>query len=752
MENVSDEEDKKRTFKKELEGSVRKFQTMSNEIEQTSIGLLKTSRLGDRFHTIAPKLKKWRIRNFKSIKSAEVELAPLTVLVGANSAGKSSLLQSILLMAQNASQDSEVVTLGSRGGIFFNGQLVELGSINECLHRSHLTPNQWKELDMSRGQIVAHQSSSKVGFGADFFLGRNFFKNVGGIQGAGRNSPEEMKWDFDLLSNDEDLEGIGQISSSKLELFRTSDGIEMLGSITSEVVNNSRLESMVLDNPAFNMGYKTNVWESEEFQYTFRDRDLPKLREKNFDAISFSAGLPSKGLIEQSRIETILELLEYEWLSLFENNRFKGNRSLFESFASKYLEFDQEGNQVPFDSSRLTTISKATDQALESLKSILEEEIKSESDSRDASIRQRPLRFKLREMIDYTNIFWDTLKSELSSHHYDLEAMGAFLSGVSEFDPDYLPAKEDQLRSEMRIFIDNLVTRAKNDFAKMPLAQEKIYVDLTDRNSRGSFMAVSGIGNRIFSHTEYWNEYLKNHIRYIGPVREEAKAFYPYISSATITNQMPLGPKGEYLAQILYDSTLRKFPLPNDLKFSKNISIKDAVNAWIPALGLSGEIEVIPRGRQGIYLSYGRDVLPMVGTGVSQVLPVLVLCLLSNPGDLILLEQPELHLNPSIQQRLADFFLAMSKTGRQLIVETHSEYLVTRLRLAGLKNDVNRDLHKILFVEKNEFEGTIFREVKSNNFGEIEDWPQGFFDQATNDMRELIIEISKRKIKNNSDN
>jgi predicted ATPase len=142
----------------------------------------------------------------------------------------------------------------------------------------------------------------------------------------------------------------------------------------------------------------------------------------------------------------------------------------------------------------------------------------------------------------------------------------------------------------------------------------------------------------------------------------------------------------------------------------------------------------------------------MVGTGVSQVLPVLVLCLLSNPGDLILLEQPELHLNPSIQQRLADFFLAMSKTGRQLIVETHSEYLVTRLRLAGLKNDVNRDLHKILFVEKNEFEGTIFREVKSNNFGEIEDWPQGFFDQATNDMRELIIEISKRKIKNNSDN
>ena len=171
----------------------------------------------------------------------------------------------------------------------------------------------------------------------------------------------------------------------------------------------------------------------------------------------------------------------------------------------------------------------------------------------------------------------------------------------------------------------------------------------------------------------------------------------------------------------------------------------DAVNKWIPVLGLIGEVDVSPRGRQGIHLSYGHDVLPMVGTGVSQVLPVLVLCLTSNPGDLILLEQPELHLNPSIQQKLAEFFLAMSKTGRQLIVETHSEYLVTRLRLAGLKDNSQQDLYKLLFVEKSESEGTVYREVKSNSYGEIQEWPKGFFDQATNDIRELMIEISKRK-------
>jgi predicted ATPase len=94
----------------------------------------------------------------------------------------------------------------------------------------------------------------------------------------------------------------------------------------------------------------------------------------------------------------------------------------------------------------------------------------------------------------------------------------------------------------------------------------------------------------------------------------------------------------------------------------------------------------------------------------------------------------------------------MSKTGRQLIVETHSEYLVTRLRLVGLKENSDQDLYKLLFVEKNGSAGTNYREVKANSFGEIQEWPRGFFDQATNDIRELMIEISKRKIGNRSEN
>jgi predicted ATPase len=137
----------------------------------------------------------------------------------------------------------------------------------------------------------------------------------------------------------------------------------------------------------------------------------------------------------------------------------------------------------------------------------------------------------------------------------------------------------------------------------------------------------------------------------------------------------------------------------------------------------------------------------MLGTGISQILPVLTICLTARRGDLILLEQPELHLNPSIQQKLAEFLLEMSKVDRQIIVETHSEYFVTRLRLIQARDEKNSHDIKLLFVEKTTESGTIYREVETNSFGEIQDWPKGFFDQASNDLRELMKAIASKKAK-----
>ena len=82
------------------------------------------------------------------------------------------------------------------------------------------------------------------------------------------------------------------------------------------------------------------------------------------------------------------------------------------------------------------------------------------------------------------------------------------------------------------------------------------------------------------------------------------------------------------------------------------------------------------KGRKG-----PRRNLMDVGFGISQVLPVLAALLRASGPSMFLLQQPELHLHPSAQAALGSLFCRTVEAGRQLIVETHSDYLMNRIRL-----------------------------------------------------------------------
>jgi len=140
-----------------------------------------------------------------------------------------------------------------------------------------------------------------------------------------------------------------------------------------------------------------------------------------------------------------------------------------------------------------------------------------------------------------------------------------------------------------------------------------------------------------------------------------------------------------------------------------------------------------------------------VGVGVSQVLPILIVCLLASEDTTLIFEQPELHLHPFVQTRLADFFLSMSLLNKQCIIETHSEYLINRLRFrvasdsSPLPQDSLNQKIKIYFTEK--VEGVSqYREVTVNKYGAIVDWPKGFFDQSQREAEEILrASMAKRK-------
>jgi len=172
----------------------------------------------------------------------------------------------------------------------------------------------------------------------------------------------------------------------------------------------------------------------------------------------------------------------------------------------------------------------------------------------------------------------------------------------------------------------------------------------------------------------------------------------------------------------------------------------DALNLWLAELGLADSATATDRGRLGIGLTVspvgsGKNVdLTSVGVGVSQALPVLLLCLLAGRGTVVLLEQPELHLHPAMQLKLADFLLACARSGRQIMIETHSEHLVNRLRrhVAEDQSGGNRETVRLLFAEQ-DHGITSYRYSDINELGGLaEDWPKGFLDVASEEAGELL--------------
>ena len=152
------------------------------------------------------------------------------------------------------------------------------------------------------------------------------------------------------------------------------------------------------------------------------------------------------------------------------------------------------------------------------------------------------------------------------------------------------------------------------------------------------------------------------------------------------------------------------------------MSLLKAVQEWGRHLGLLQTIRAVQEAKLGNTIKVKSEELnkevPLdaVGVDVSRLLPVLVLCLLSEPGSMILLEQPELHLCPALQQRLADFLIAAVRSGRQLIVETHSEYIVSCLRRRIAEDTSGEDallsMSKVMLAERDSQTGiTTYREM-----------------------------------------
>ena len=128
-----------------------------------------------------------------------------------------------------------------------------------------------------------------------------------------------------------------------------------------------------------------------------------------------------------------------------------------------------------------------------------------------------------------------------------------------------------------------------------------------------------------------------------------------------------------------------------------------------------------------------------VGYGVSQVLPLLLELLIKDGYRLFLLQQPEVHLHPSAQAALGSLFCAAAASGRQLIVETHSDYIMDRILLdiRDKHTDLKPDDVSILYFEREDLHVNI-HSIHVDDEGNVLDAPDGYRSFFKKELQRVI--------------
>lgn len=248
---------------------------------------------------------------------------------------------------------------------------------------------------------------------------------------------------------------------------------------------------------------------------------------------------------------------------------------------------------------------------------------------------------------------------------------------------------------------------------------------------------------------EFEYEKMMAKIYYLGPLREYPKREYQW----TGASPMGIGYRGEEAINAILAATIRNETrmLPNS---TEKKPFQEIIAYWLKELGLIFEfiIKEIADGSNLYQAIVKRDkespeaFLTDVGFGVSQVLPALVLLYYVPEGSTVLMEQPEIHLHPSVQSGLADVILQVAKHRNiQVIVESHSEHLLRRFQRRIAEEQYPADELKLYFCDSTQGVSTL-SDLDIDLFGDIRNWPKNFFGDEMAEIAATRTAALKRKM------
>jgi predicted ATPase len=219
-------------------------------------------------------------------------------------------------------------------------------------------------------------------------------------------------------------------------------------------------------------------------------------------------------------------------------------------------------------------------------------------------------------------------------------------------------------------------------------------------------------------------------IYYLGPLRAYPERTYTWSGA----QPSDMGQAGEQAIHAILSSRDRGETITRG-RGIKRVTLEQYVAEWLKQLGLIAEfrVEAVAEGSQIFRVNVRKlpggaeSLITDVGFGVSQILPVVVLCFYVPEGATVILEQPEIHLHPAVQANLADVLIdAWQKRRVQILVESHSEHLLRRLQRRIAEKVLGKDDVALYFCEAGQ-RGSKATPLELDLLGNITNWPEDFF-------------------------
>jgi predicted ATPase len=166
---------------------------------------------------------------------------------------------------------------------------------------------------------------------------------------------------------------------------------------------------------------------------------------------------------------------------------------------------------------------------------------------------------------------------------------------------------------------------------------------------------------------------------------------------------------------------------------------REGVAHWIDENEMS-----LARIRHPCFGDRGGELQPpkSLSAGFHQVAPMIVQASVMRPMELFVIENPEVHLHPSMQLNLTEFFIQMANSGRIFVLESHSDLVVRRVLRGILQEEIAQSLVSIYFVELRHalerYDSSYLRRLEVNEKGQIANWPSGLMNDDVRESRRII--------------